>query len=323
MRAATSAPKRSAAGRWPNWRSTTPWVWSAWRRCMRWSTNPWRCWRPPAEQETWRRLSARAGARQALGRLAGAAGRGGRVRAHHGRAADHGLVSVGAEHLDRAGRRQHQPGLCARPAVVGADAAFCRRGGRPHRHRARDPARRGAGGSGHVHHAADDNDGGPHLCHRRPGRRGRRHGRAVGAHGGQRAARAAGQARPGHRHRQCGRLLRPVRDGTHRHRPDGRRGLGQRACSGWACSCFWRCRRFSSCAAIPMRWRRRPQPRRGTEGAERPPSHWPGAGHAQLPLSGGGLSGVRLPCGVSGHAPAGGDCRLRAGARIRRLGAGA
>ena len=29
---------------------------------------------------------------------------------------------------------------------------------------------------------------------------------------------AAGQARPGDRHRECGRLLRPVRDGADRHR---------------------------------------------------------------------------------------------------------
>ncbi len=70
--------------------------------------------------------------------------------------------------------------------------------------------------------------GRPDLRDRRAGRGRRRHGRPVRADGRRHAHGAAGQARPGHRHRECRRLVRPVRDGADRDRADGRRGLGQR-----------------------------------------------------------------------------------------------
>jgi hypothetical protein len=65
------------------------------------------------------------------------------------------------------------------------------------------------------------------------GRWRRRHGRAFGADGRCHAHGAAGQARPGHRHRERRRFLRPVRNGAHRDCADGRRRLGQCDAMAW------------------------------------------------------------------------------------------
>jgi MFS family permease len=122
---------------------------------------------------------------------------------------------------------------------------------------------------------------GPDLCHRRAGRGRRRHGRSFGADGCQHAPGAAGKARPGHRHRQCRRLFRPVRDGADCHRPDRRMSAGPVPCSGWARWCCWRCRRCWCSRAIQKRWRRRHAAASGTKALER--AARPSARHSATP----------------------------------------
>ena len=121
---------------------------------------------------------------------------------------------------------QHQPRVRLRPVVVGTDPALRRHGGRPHRRRAR---------AGHRHLSGRDRHGADplHDEHRRPYPRDRRsvsgrrrHGRAGRAHGGDLASGRARQTRPRNRHRQCRRVVRPVRLRATRPGHHGRRGMG-------------------------------------------------------------------------------------------------
>ena len=238
-----------------------------------------------------------------------------------GHAPDDGPVPVRAQHLHRPGHWQHQPGVCIWPAVVGPDPAVCRGRGRPHRHGPRHPAGRGAGGAGHLHHAVHDHHGRADLCDWRAGRRWCGHGRAVRADGSYCAAGAAAKTGAGQRHRQRRWLVRPVCDGPYRHQPHGRRGLGQRpAVAG---------RAGAAGATRDMGAQRQLQRPGGAgcgslrpESIDRARSHCPGTGHTQLPVPGSGFLGVRLSCGVFGHALARRDCSVRAGARSRGLVAG-
>ena len=164
--------------------------------------------------------------RQARHPVAGSAGCSRHLRADHGNAPDHGAVPVAAEHRHRPGAGQHQPGLRIRAALVGAHATVRRRHGRQDRCRARALHRRAAGRGGHLRHALHDQHLGPdpgHWC--AVGRRGR-HGRPCRADGRHHAAGSTRAPRLRDRHRQRGRLLRPVCLGANRRHADGEPGLG-------------------------------------------------------------------------------------------------
>lgn len=68
-----------------------------------------------------------------------------------------------------------------------------------------------------------------------------------------------------------------------------------------------------------------PQPdgRTGSPAHQHTPGYSHGAAQSQLPLAGSGVFCVRLPSGVSGHAPAGFHCLVRAAGAVWCLVAGA
>ena len=165
---------------------------------------------------------------------AGAAGRRRHLRADDGRAPVDGPVRRQHQHADRAGPGQRQPGVCLRPALVGADAAV-RRHRRP---TATAPAACCVVGVllvalGTALIPLMTSTLGPDPGHRRAGRRRRRHGRAGHADGGDDA--------PGGRPRNAGwppvsstPVARSASSCSRRwRRASRRRPAGWRRCRRW------------------------------------------------------------------------------------------